>query len=252
MKFKEAFSTYDQQIYTVKRAEALRKYRPEVFAEKYKNSFVCPKCKKAPLSFHVAATSYFSTYPKAAHLKGCIFAQKMVAVDSTLKFAKSSHSRRLIQRRLQALIHSTMIHKEVKAVTIADTNDRGTIERIGKKAASGTQSSFIPRKRFDKPFHSEDFGCVKLFYGEARLQWEWQGSNYKILLYPVGSEGKLFGKIYVSADVYQSLPDQSKSKTYLCRAAFMAAVKERQRKTDASAYFEGEIDCAEFLQIEKL
>lgn len=250
MKFKEAFSTYDQQIYTVKRAETLRKYQPKVFAEKYKNSFVCPKCKKAPLSFHAAATSYFSTYPKAAHSKGCIFAQNMVAVDSALKFTKSRHSRKLIQRRLQALIHSTMLHKEVKAVAIADTNDRGTIERIRKKAAFGTQSSIIPHKRFDKPFHSEDFNCVKLFYGEARLQWERQGNEYKILLYPVGSEGKLFGKIYISADVYQSLPYQSKRKTYLCRAAFMAAVKERQRKSDASSYFEGEIDYAEFLQIE--
>lgn len=74
-KFEEALSTYDNKYYRIDEILKIFLKSPEKFENHYKDSFLCPECHQAPLSFKNAKHPFLSTYPNAKHSDDCVLRQ---------------------------------------------------------------------------------------------------------------------------------------------------------------------------------
>lgn len=222
-KFEEAYCSVDKENITVVEAKELHDNQIVIYEMKYKDSFLCPECRKAKLSYVNAKTPYFRTYPNAEHEEDCQMQQDMMDNDEAESFIDNRENKEKVKRQMERLLRMLLTDKDETPKTPLGVNQPVIIRPVIGTGREIVRTKQLPRKRIDIPFTDRDFNCDKLFYGTVKLKWEdGNNDNKKILLYHL-TKHNLLCRIKVTSKVYKYIDKKYKSKeSFDCAIVFAA------------------------------
>lgn len=224
-KFEEAYCSKTNRIVNIETVTDAFK-SDEIYIKNYKDSLLCPECRKARLSFVNAEKAYFRTSQNAQHAENCSRKQLAMSSREVAKWLRDPEGIQSAIRQMESILVTLL--DEASAILripkdVGNNMTRG-VQRIPQKV--GIRTKPFPRKRIDIEFSEDDFDTTKLFYGIIRFKWEKEENKagYKALLYhPI--KKYLLCKLYVSENVYTHLPIELKQNfgnDFKCAVAFFA------------------------------
>ena len=96
---------------------------------------------------------------------------------------------------------------------------------------------------------SEDFNCIKYFYGQASLEWEKDNYEHQKISLRHKKDNKLLCDIYMSENVYQHSDEKFKSPLkFDCGIIFMATARGVKNREN----FAVTLQHSDYLMIRKL
>ncbi len=244
MKFEEAYLQTENCVMSTTEVALMYQSSPEKFSQ-HKNSFYCPECRKAPLSFTNAATPYFKTYPKAAHLEWCSLKQAEMTPIETQSYLSKKENKDNLVRQLEGILFSMFKIKGGKTAPVTHS-PKHDIEGETKSTSIAFGKKRFPRKRIDTLIGEQDIGCYKFFYGEIKLKWERVASKqFWKLIIGNSSTNKFICRVKITNSVYDYINDDYKfSGVRLCKIAFLARLKQ-----DESGYLQSTLEWSDYLRI---
>jgi len=245
MKFEEAYLQAENRVMSTTEVALMYQNFPERFSQN-KNSFYCPECRTAPLSFTNSATPYFKTYPKAAHLEWCSLKQAEMSPTETQSYLSKKENKDNLVRQLESILFSMFKIKNSKPSSTTHSlkydnegENQSTSITFGKKR--------FPRKRIDTIIGEQDIGCYKFFYGEIKLKWERVADKqFWKLIISNSSTNRFICRIKITNSVYDYINDDYKFLgTRLCKIAFLAKFK----RENESGYLQSPLEWSDYLRI---
>ena len=227
MKFEESYSLAQKRVVLISEIVATFNTDMLAFSEMKKAGFLCPECRTARLSYHNAATPYFSTFPRAAHCMDCSLAQDVMDAQKVNEFVAEAENKEQLVRQInsvmQVLIAENVNDSKSHHHSLPETLKE---EKTSKQKSQTYENKRIPRKRIDTELAEDDFGCFKFFYGDVLAQWENDENEYRLLLRSTKEE-RFLCRIRVSPKVYYHISAEGKRfGKFQCKIVFLAQMKK--------------------------
>lgn len=248
MKFEDAYCEFEHCVMPIHKVSFMYNIDAANFSNNYKNSFWCPECRIAQLSYHNAATPYFSTYPNSSHAGNCSLQQDEMSASDIKAFVGNNKNREKIMRQMDSLMHLLLSETETTKSNVQSFNPFPK-QAIPVTHIKVTATRRFPRKRIDAPFRNEDFNCYKFFYGDVILTWEKNNAcgGYKIILRSLETK-KFLCRINITDRVYSYIHDDFKlSKPFACKIVFLACMQKTKKN-----YLKTSLRESNYLNIHKI
>lgn len=249
MKFEDAYCEFNRRIMPIHEVTSIYARNAASFSDNYKNSFWCPECRIAQLSYNNAATPYFCTYPNASHADNCSLRQDEMGAKQAKSFVDSKDNLKLLTRQLNSLFHLLLSEAGTTEGGAIPSNSSVQKQPALSACAVSTTNRRFPRKRIDAKFREQDIDCYKFFYGDVNLTWEKSvaGKGYKILLRSIKTN-EFLCRIYVTDNVYRHISDSYKStEPFNCKIVFLACMQKAQKN-----YLKTSLQWSDYLVIHRI
>lgn len=221
------------------------------YASVYNGKLFCSCCRKVPLSFVNAQSSFLRGYPNCKHTDGCINAPEEMSPSEVKRLLSDSYGEKAIRNQINRLVllftkRESTFGDEGGAIALRNKDGKDSDKKIRRQI-----NKSVPRKQINAPFSTTDIGAEKLFYGEAHIKWEKCKDSEKMKLLIYGRDlKKLICKLYLSANVYRHICQEYVAEIeYDAFVVFFAFLNQR-KETDT--WYQGSLVRSDFLSITKI
>lgn len=251
-KYEDAYLASEERFVPVDEICTVYSNDIKKYASVYDGKLYCSCCRKAPLAFVNAQSSFLRGYPNCKHMDGCLNAPEEMSPREVKRLLSDSYGEKVIRNQINRLVllftkrEFTFDHDGGNAPAL-----RNTDEKDGDKTVRWQTNKAVPRKQINAPFSTTDIEVEKLFYGEAHIKWEKCKDSDKMKLLIYGKDlKKLICKLYLSANVYRHICQEYLTEIeYDAFVVFFASLNKR-KETDT--WYQGSLIRSDFLSITRI
>ena len=249
MKFEDAFwITHDRTI-SFKELRNTYEQNPALFSTEYRGYLYCLECHMARLEYVNKQSPYLGTWKGDQHDASCSDRAPPASAKQFTEYYNSKDNKADIARRLKSTI-AMLFHDKKFAM-----EDDPFILHLpsSKKSAAGSslvkRAYGIRRKKITMPLDSEDYDCLKIFYGTVSLSWNPPTSNgHHDLVVKSFKDTTTLCSVWMSDAVYNHLPSwyHEIDETSIFNVAFFSQLNKVIKKgvlhNNAHIYYSTEIE----------
>jgi hypothetical protein len=165
------------------------KQNREKYITEYKGNLYCYECHKPQLS--LCKDQFLRAHPNSVHADNCSHVLQLVSY-SALERCLTSASADSINRKLQGLV-DLLLKKQITdthPLAVRMQGENCTLNDVKRSEITKTDTKLkaLPVKSLIAPFDDDDYGVLKLFYGNVLIkakekQWGDSDPSYSLGLY---------------------------------------------------------------------
>lgn len=209
----------------------------QLYINTYYNKIYCPECHKAKLNLiHMKNDKFcLRAFPKQKHSYSCSKQLSLISNSAFKEYCESKDSVEHINRRLHQLIDMVLKKENISSnpLVIKTINENCSNDEVKKQEIiNGTNLKAIKIKLLTAPFHDDDYGIWKIFYGKVNIKWNKTNYSYNLMCYHP-KKNYLICSIGISNKIYNCyLPDEYKQdriNTFIAFAGNIQHVEHNER-----------------------
>ncbi|MBQ9168526.1 MAG: hypothetical protein IJX67_08995 [Oscillospiraceae bacterium] len=252
MKYEEVFCAVDSKTRTLDEVTHIYKTDPERYANTLDKQMFCPGCRKVHIAYADAKRPYLRGFPNEPHDDDCIYKKDELSQIEVEGLRQDQAGRDEIKNQMGKLVLQFLRNEGTK-----DGGTKGN--SVTKTGTTGTANKrkwqvtkVVPRKQLNAPFHDDDYGVDKLFYGRVYIGWEenkYEKGKMKLLVWGITTQ-RLICKLYISSKVYEHISEEFKNpREYEAFVVFLCSLSKREK---TARWSKGDLIHSDFLTIKKL
>lgn len=172
-----AYLINDNQYETIKLEDAIAAITNDYqnYLNTYEGRLVCPECRVPQVVLvHREEKYFFRGFPNQVHTAICSKGFEPISTTSFQTFALDTTNHDFLLQRLQRFVFRKLQRNNNNAhpLLLQIQSDRISYDEVDPATIRNRQLiRRIPTKSITAPFHDEDLGSYKLFYGSVDIQY---------------------------------------------------------------------------------
>lgn len=252
MKYEEVFCAVDSKTRTLDEVTYIYKKDPERYANTLDKQMFCPGCRKVHIAYADAKRPYLRGFPNEPHDDDCIYKKEELSQVEVEGLIKDQAGRDEIKNQMDRLVLQFLRNEGskdggAKGTSGAKTGTAGTVSKKKWQA-----KKVVPRKQLNAPFHDDDYGVDKLFYGRVYIGWEeneYDKGKMKLLVWGITTQ-RLICKLNITSAVYGHIPEESKTpREFEAFVVFLCSLNKRDK---TATWAQGKLIHSDYLTIKKI